>query len=161
MPRRARSAGAVDDPVTTDAVAWLVDQQEADGGFELADFPGFETPDAVLAIAQQAQVEPAWSKPLARAAVDAVVSTDGKTPLDQLDDLVEQLVATGSTAHPEEVAARGAQLAEDPRPRDRPARRGRPGIAPGRLRSVRRQRRPGGHPPDRCSPPPATARSRR
>ena len=41
-------AGAVDDPVTTDAVAWLVDQQEPDGGFELADFPGFETPDSVL-----------------------------------------------------------------------------------------------------------------
>ena len=64
-------------PGTTDAVAWLVDQQEADGGFELADFPGFETPDAVLAIAEQAQVEPAWSKPLARAAVDAVVSNGG------------------------------------------------------------------------------------
>ena len=105
-------AGAVDDPVTTDAVAWLVDQQEPDGGFELADFPGFETPDAVLAIAEQAQVEPAWSKPLARAAVDAVVSSDGFTPLDQLDDLVEGLVEGTDGDTPTDVASRGAQLAK-------------------------------------------------
>jgi len=105
-------AGAVDDPVTTDAVAWLVDQQEPDGGFELADFPGFETPDAVLAIAEQAQVEPAWSKPLARAAVDAVVSSDGFTPLDQLDDLVEGLVEGTDGDTPADVASRGAQLAK-------------------------------------------------
>ena len=37
------------------AVAWLVTQQLPDGGFELAAYPGFETPDAVLAIAMAAQ----------------------------------------------------------------------------------------------------------
>ena len=32
-------------------VAWLKTQQQPDGGFEVSGFPGFETPDAVLAIA--------------------------------------------------------------------------------------------------------------
>jgi hypothetical protein len=91
-------------------VAWIIDQQEADGGFELADFPGFETPDAVLAIAEAAQDSPTWDRTSARAAVDAVVSTDGKTPLDHLDDLVEQLVQIGPDDTVSEVAARGAQL---------------------------------------------------
>ncbi len=42
---------------TTKAVTWLKTQQQADGGFEVAGFPGFETPDAVLAIANGAQNE--------------------------------------------------------------------------------------------------------
>ena len=69
-------------------------------------------PGAVLAIAEQAQVEPAWSKPLARAAVDAVVSTGGFTPLDHLDDLVEGLVEGSDGDTPADVASRGAQLAK-------------------------------------------------
>jgi hypothetical protein len=93
-------------------VAWLVDQQEADGGFELADFPGFETPDAVFAIAQQAQVEPAWNATLARDVLDAMVSSGGNTPLDHLDDAVEALIEGSPDDTPEEVAARGAQLAK-------------------------------------------------
>ena len=38
------------------AVAWLESRQLADGSFEVADFPGFETRDAVLAIAAAAQI---------------------------------------------------------------------------------------------------------
>ena len=43
------------------AIAWLHTQQQPDGGFEVAGFPGFETPDAVLAIAEQAQTGDTWS----------------------------------------------------------------------------------------------------
>ena len=47
------SAGAATpaDPTVTNARSWLVSQQEADGGLELANTPGFETPDAALALA--------------------------------------------------------------------------------------------------------------
>ena len=95
-------------------------------GFELADFPGFETPDAVLAIAEQAQVEPAWSTPLARAAVDAVVSTDGFTPLDHLDDLVEGPGRGHRRRHPGRRGVPGRGAGEDPRPRRSSRSRGRP-----------------------------------
>ena len=37
------------------ATAWLLTQQQTDGGFEVAGSPGFETPDAILAIAENAQ----------------------------------------------------------------------------------------------------------
>lgn len=66
-----------------DAVAFLVDQQAPDGGFG----PGVLTPDAVAAIAQQAQTGDEWSAKAAVDAVSAVETEAGATPLDALDDL--------------------------------------------------------------------------
>lgn len=71
-----------DDP-TAAAVAFLVDHQTADGGFG----PGVLTPDAVAAIAQQAQTGDEWSAKEAIDAVSAVETDGGSTPLDALDDL--------------------------------------------------------------------------
>jgi hypothetical protein len=104
-------AGAIADQTSNAAVGWLVDQQQPDGGFEVAGFPGFETPDAVLAIAENAQADASWSRTEARAAVDAV-TTGGKSALDYLDDLVEELTADHPDDTPTDVAARGAQLAK-------------------------------------------------
>ena len=55
----APSAGA--DTVTDDGVAWLATRQQANGGFEVAGFDGFENPDAILAIAANAQTTATWS----------------------------------------------------------------------------------------------------
>jgi hypothetical protein len=104
-------AGAIADQTSNAAIGWLVDRQQADGGFELAGFAGFETPDAVLAIAENAQADGSWSRTEGRAAVDAV-TTGGKSALDYLDDLVEGLVADHPDDTPTDVAARGAQLAK-------------------------------------------------
>lgn len=76
------TAGA--DAATDAAILWLEASQEADGGFELADFPPFETPDAVLALAEDAQTSPTWSPAQALAAVgslDANGGIPGGTPL--------------------------------------------------------------------------------
>ncbi len=54
------------------AVSWLVAQQQPDGGFEVAGFPGFETRDAALAIAEDAQTGGTWSTTEALNAVAAV-----------------------------------------------------------------------------------------
>lgn len=80
------------------ADTWLRTQQQADGGFETVGFPGFETPDAVLAIA--AVGDRGWSTADALAAVQGATNTDGKDPLDALDDLVD-----GDAADPTTVAA--------------------------------------------------------
>lgn len=78
-----RSAAADDVPRAAEAaVAFLLDQQAPDGGFGESS-PA--TPDAVSAIAQQAQTAADWS---AKEAIDAVTAagTDaGTTPLDALD----------------------------------------------------------------------------
>ena len=82
----AGAADPADQGAAARAVDWLVGQQEADGGFELADFPGFETPDAVLAIASAAQTGAAWSTAEARAAVEGLqAGGSGPTPIDALD----------------------------------------------------------------------------
>src|SRR5688572_14826678 len=70
------------------AIAWLKTQQQADGGFEVAGFPGFETPDAVLALAEAAQSSNTWDSAAAHAAVLAVVKS-GNSPLHYLDDLAD------------------------------------------------------------------------
>lgn len=90
-------AGA--DTVSHDAVTWLASQQEADGGFELADFPPFETPDAILAIAEDAQSSATWSTAEALAAVQAV-EQDGLSPLRWADDYVagENPLSAGKAA---------------------------------------------------------------
>jgi len=77
------------DPVVTKAKAWLATQQKADGGFEVAGVPGFETPDAVAALAAAAQTGVEWDPAAARAAVESQDSSGGKDPLDYLDDLVD------------------------------------------------------------------------
>jgi hypothetical protein len=70
------------------ATTWLLTQQQADGGFEVAGSPGFETPDAILAIAENAQLQYGWNKTQARNAVLARVK-NGHTPLHAIDDLVD------------------------------------------------------------------------
>ena len=83
----APAAGAADPPFdVAGAAAYLRSQQQPDGGFETAGFPGFETPDAALALAEAAQTGAAWNTIEARAGVQAAVR-DGKTALDYLDDL--------------------------------------------------------------------------
>src|SRR5262245_36744670 len=67
---------------------WLLEQQESDGGFELANFAGFETPDAILAIAENAQQQAAWNPTQALNAVRAA-RTGGNDPLHNIDDLVD------------------------------------------------------------------------
>ena len=66
------------------ATKWLDTEQQPDGGFEVAGFPGFETPDAVLAIAENAQTTNKWSTATALAAVSAV-KKDGHSALAALD----------------------------------------------------------------------------
>lgn len=82
-------AGTPVDPVVTKAKAWLITQQQADGGFEVAGAPGFETPDAVLALASSYQTGATWDRASALAAVQATDNGVGKDPLDSLDDLVD------------------------------------------------------------------------
>lgn len=82
-------AGVVTDPAVTRARAFVVSRQQPDGGFEVGHFPSFETPDAVLALAELAQTGPTWSTTAARGAVRAVVS-HGRSPLDYADDQAEQ-----------------------------------------------------------------------
>jgi hypothetical protein len=114
IPIAASGAGATAAPeaTVTKATTWLGTQQQADGGFEVSGFPGFETPDAVLAIAAASQTGPGWDTAAAVSAVEAV-TTGGKDALDALDDLAEASLAT---ADPENDptnnagAARAAKL---------------------------------------------------
>ncbi|MCB1017380.1 MAG: S-layer homology domain-containing protein [Acidimicrobiales bacterium] len=95
--------GTVAPPVAADATtdaatAWLAARQEPDGGFEVADFAPFETPDVILAIAAGAQSGTPWSTGEALAAVqalDANGAAAGGTPLDWAD---EYLTANPPTA---------------------------------------------------------------
>jgi hypothetical protein len=89
-----------DRSAATRAAAWLVQQQEPDGGFELADFPGFETPDAVLAIAEAAQTGASWSKAEARAVIEGLQygGPGGPTPIDALDDWVTAGINSGEAS---------------------------------------------------------------
>jgi hypothetical protein len=94
------TANAVDPASRTTAdaaVTWLKAQQLADGGFELAAFPGFETRDAALAIAEHAQTGPTWSTSEALAAVAAVKYQGvGASPLDALDDYAATITTAGA-----------------------------------------------------------------
>jgi len=94
------------DPAVTSARNWLVSQQEADGGFELANSPGFETPDAVLALASSFQTGPTLDRAGALASIQALDHTSGLDPLDALDDLVDNEAAPASDA----AAARAAKI---------------------------------------------------
>ncbi|MEP6626160.1 MAG: hypothetical protein ABJC79_17060, partial [Acidimicrobiia bacterium] len=56
-------------PVVTKATDWIKTQQQADGSFEVAGFPGFETPDAVVALDERGQTSGTWDAAKALAAV--------------------------------------------------------------------------------------------
>lgn len=103
-------AGAAQTDEIADAVAWLEDQQEADGGFEVANFPGFETPDAVFALASAGQTDASWSTSEALAAVEAVTTGGGtpKDPLDSVDDWVDSVQGDGGAT----AAAKAGQAAK-------------------------------------------------
>lgn len=91
------SSGAAS-PTSTAALSWLATQQQSDGGFEVAGFPGFETSDAVFAIASGAQTG-LWDFDAAMAAVAATrVGGVGNSPLDHLDDLADTPLAKGQAA---------------------------------------------------------------
>jgi len=79
------------------ATTWLKTQQQADGSFEVAGFPGFETPDAILAIAEDAQAQAKWDATQARQAV-ATVKTGGRSALDAIDDFTEGTLSGGQAA---------------------------------------------------------------
>ena len=82
---------------TLKARTWLVHQQQAGGGFEVAGFDGFETPDAIVAIAEQAQQQSGWNTDQARAAVRAV-KVGGKSALDWADDFADGPINAGQAA---------------------------------------------------------------
>ena len=84
-------------PVMTKAKTWLVTQQQADGSFEVSGFPGFETPDAVIAIGETAQTTATWNTTKARAAVRAV-KKNGLSALDALDDFADGTLSAGQAA---------------------------------------------------------------
>jgi hypothetical protein len=99
----AVSASAVDpasQATAAAAVSWLVDQQQPDGGFEVAAFPGFETLDATIAIAANAQTGGTWSTSEAVGAVEAVqFGGAGPTPFAAIDAYAETIPTLGpSTA---------------------------------------------------------------
>ena len=86
-------------PTVTSAHTWLVAQQEADGGFEVANFPGFETSDAAFAIASAGQPGAVWDPEVALAAVSGTrFGGTGNGPLEALDDLADTPITTGQAA---------------------------------------------------------------
>ncbi len=80
----------------TKSLDWMKTQQQPDGGFEVAHYPGFETPDAITALASAAQTGSTYSTSEAYTGVTSVVN-NGKTPLDYADDLADETL-TASTA---------------------------------------------------------------
>jgi hypothetical protein len=111
-PGGAGASPAVDATVAG-AKTWLLSQQQADGGFELAGFPGFETPDATLALAASFQTGPAWDAAGALAAISGTNSSASKDPLDALDKLAEASLVSGNPTNDptnNAGAARSAKL---------------------------------------------------
>jgi len=85
-------------PAAEAALSWLRAQQQADGGFEVLGFPGFETSDAVFAVASGAQTGP-WDAETALGAVAATrVGGIGNSPLDHLDNLADTPITKGQAA---------------------------------------------------------------
>ena len=110
------SANAVDPASKTTAqaaITWLKAQQLPDGGFELAAFPGFETRDAALAIAENAQTGDTWSTTEALAAVGAVKYNGiGATALDALDAYAATIATAGAAG--KTIVLSAAPLGLDP-----------------------------------------------
>ncbi len=106
-PLVAPGTGGAESPqavATAKADLWLRTQQQVDGGFEVAGFPGFETPDAVLALG--AVGDGAWDRGDALAYVEAATE-DGVGPLDAIDDLIDDEATPTSVA----AGARAAKIA--------------------------------------------------
>ncbi len=84
----------------TAAATWLGTQQQPDGGFETAGFPGFETRDAALAIAEERMVGSQWSTSQAYATLAGlhVGGGSGPTPLDAIDDYAATITTPGEAA---------------------------------------------------------------
>ena len=88
-------------PLTTNNVQvekasfWLQSQQQYDGGFELAGSPGFETPDAIAAIASSVQNGNTYDSSAAFSAIQSLVKSS-KSPLDYVDDLVDSTFTSGT-----------------------------------------------------------------
>ena len=101
---------ADDHAVIDKAIAWLLTQQQPDGSFEVAKFAGFETPEAVLAIAADAQTR-SWTPREAITAVQAVTNNAGRNALDSLDDLADR---TGGEAVSAGLAAKLIALVLQP-----------------------------------------------
>lgn len=92
------ASGALPETDTaTRARTWLVTQQQADGGFEVAQFPGFETSDAIMALGSVG--EGRWDRDAAITAVRDVENSGGLNALDAIDDLID------NEADPTSVAA--------------------------------------------------------
>ena len=116
IPVASHAATPADQAVAADAVAWIGTQQQPDGGFEVAGFPGFETRDASLAIAEQAQTGASWS---ASEATDALAALEfggagGPTPLDALDAYAASLVPGGQPTSQAGAAAKTIALSAQP-----------------------------------------------
>src|SRR4051794_21879806 len=79
------------------ATSYLKSQQLTDGSFERAGFPGFETPDAVLAIAENSQLSSQWNRVQARAAVTATTK-NGVSVMHAVDDLADSGITGGQAA---------------------------------------------------------------
>jgi hypothetical protein len=90
-------APAAPEPAILRARDWLVTQQQPDGGFEVAGFPGFETPDAALALAIAGQPGGTWDHRAARAAIGAV-RTGGRSALHWAGDFAEGPITAGQAA---------------------------------------------------------------
>ncbi len=80
----------------TNGIAWLRSQQQPDGGFETEGYPGFETSDAILALAQSAQNGGSWNYDAARAAVLGTSTATGNTPLDEIDNYASGAIGSGA-----------------------------------------------------------------
>jgi hypothetical protein len=91
-----------DDPAARAAAAsgtaYLKSRQLPGGSFETAGFPGFETPDAILAIAEDAQTAPTWSRKQARDAVYAQETAFGNSVLHATDDFADGGINAGQAA---------------------------------------------------------------
>ena len=105
-------------PVTQKAVDWLATQQLADGGFDAQFGPtpsDFDTSDATLAIAENAQTPgAAWSPPAALAAVQNFKNGSGKNPLLHIDIVAEQTPAPSPGKAAKLIVQVAAPLGFDP-----------------------------------------------
>jgi hypothetical protein len=82
----------------TSGTAYLKSRQLPGGSFETAGFPGFETPDAVLAIAENAQTAATWNAKQARDAVYAQETPFGNSVLHATDDFADSGINAGQAA---------------------------------------------------------------
>jgi hypothetical protein len=91
-----------DDPAAkasaASGAAYLKSRQLPGGSFEVAGFPGFETPDAILAIGEAAQTAATWNPKQARDAVYAQVTGTGNSALHATDDFADSGLSAGQAA---------------------------------------------------------------